>query len=90
MTQRHIKALVEGRVQGVWFRRSTQLQAQPLGITGYAKNLSDGRVEVRASGDSEAVAELIRWLHQGPANAQVVRVTVEETGPQTCDDFTTC
>ena len=90
MKLRHIRALVEGRVQGVWFRRSTQQQAQPLGITGHAKNLPDGRVEVLASGDSEAVAALIRWLHQGPANAQVVRVTVEETGPIDHTDFTTC
>jgi len=66
--------LVSGRVQGVWYRAATQQQALGLGITGYAKNLPDGRVEVLACGAEENVAELEQWLWQGPPLAKVSKV----------------
>ncbi|MCB1561577.1 MAG: acylphosphatase [Xanthomonadales bacterium] len=69
--------LIEGRVQGVWFRGSTQQQAQRLGIRGHAINLADGRVEVLAVGSADAVDELAAWLRHGPANAEVARVQRE-------------
>ncbi len=70
--------LVSGRVQGVFFRASTQRQAQRLALTGYANNLPDGRVEVLAAGSAAALAELERWLWQGPPAAEVKAVLVEE------------
>lgn len=63
--------LVSGRVQGVFFRASTREQAQRLGLRGYARNLPDGRVEVLAVGEADAVDALARWLQHGPPQARV-------------------
>ncbi len=65
---------ISGRVQGVFFRASTQQQAQQLGLTGHALNLPDGRVEVLACGAPEAMVQLEDWLHQGPPGARVDEV----------------
>jgi len=65
---------VSGRVQGVAFRYATQRQAQALGVSGWARNLADGRVEVLACGESDAVDKLCAWLHQGPSLARVTEV----------------
>lgn len=77
---------VSGRVQGVWFRGSTQREANELGVTGYARNLPDGRVEVLACGPQAAVDALCEWLQQGPTLARVSEVQclpVECPLPQT-------
>jgi acylphosphatase len=71
------RCLVAGRVQGVFYRASTRARAQALGITGHARNLPDGRVEVLACGAPEAVATLCDWLWQGPPAADVTAVEVE-------------
>jgi acylphosphatase len=70
----YTKAWVTGKVQGVWFRRSTQEQALKLNITGYAQNLPDGRVEVLMCGSKEAVKHLSEWLWKGPDRAHVTHV----------------
>lgn len=62
---------VEGKVQGVWFRASTREQAVRLGLRGFARNLDDGRVEVLAAGEADAIDALARWLAHGPTNARV-------------------
>jgi len=62
---------IEGRVQGVLFRESTRRAAQPMGITGYAKNMPDGSVQVLACGEPGALNRLTEWLKQGPPMAQV-------------------
>jgi len=62
---------VTGRVQGVFYRASTRDEAQRLGLTGWVRNCFDGRVELLACGDSTALSQLERWLHQGPPLAQV-------------------
>lgn len=72
---RHVRCIVDGRVQGVGFRYATQREARRLGIVGWARNLADGTVEVAASGTSEAVAELLEWLEEGPAFAIVASVS---------------
>ncbi|MEJ2453337.1 MAG: acylphosphatase [Candidatus Thiodiazotropha sp.] len=72
-----IRCLVAGRVQGVFFRASTRNEAQRLGLTGYARNLMDGRVEVVACGDKEAVETLREWLRRGPPDARVSGVACE-------------
>ena len=69
-----LRCLVAGRVQGVWYRGSTQRQALALGITGSARNLPDGRVEVLACGDEAALQQLQDWLWQGPPAAEVTDV----------------
>lgn len=63
--------LVSGRVQGVFFREASRQQALPLGLTGHAINLSDGRVEVLAHGPVEALDALESWLAKGPPAARV-------------------
>ena len=67
---------VSGRVQGVFFRASTRDRARELGVTGYARNLHDGRVEVLACGKPDAVEALCRWLWQGSPSSQVTAVNV--------------
>lgn len=66
--------LIEGRVQGVLFRESTRRAALPLGITGHAKNMEDGSVQVLACGEPGALNQLAEWLNQGPPMARVDRV----------------
>ena len=68
--------LVEGRVQGVFFRASTQAEALRLGLLGWVRNLPDGRVEVLAAGSPAAQQALAAWLAIGPPRARVERVTV--------------
>lgn len=80
---------IEGRVQGVWFRESTRRAAVPLGITGYAKNLADGSVEVLACGEPAALDRLTEWLGQGPPMAQVTKVESQPTDSERPDSFTT-
>jgi acylphosphatase len=80
---------IEGRVQGVWFRESTRRAAVPLGITGYAKNLPDGSVEVLACGEAAALDRLTEWLGQGPPMAQVTKVESQPTNSERPDSFTT-
>ena len=81
--------LVTGRVQGVFFRASTARVARRLELTGYAKNLADGRVEVLACGMAHAVAELEAWLWQGPSASSVTDVGGETLTIDPPADFLT-
>ena len=63
--------LVQGKVQGVWFRASTRDVAVRLGLAGHARNLPDGRVEVLVAGDAGAIDQLQAWLQEGPPMARV-------------------
>ena len=76
--------IVHGRVQGVFFRSSTRTQALRLLLTGQARNLADGSVEVLACGEDAALDALQRWLHVGPPAARVSRVvrTVADIAPE--------
>lgn len=78
---RRVHITVSGRVQGVFFRANTQEVAQRLGLVGYVRNLPDGRVEVVAEGDEEALRKLIDWCHEGPSLARVERVEVRWENP---------
>jgi len=71
------RCLVGGRVQGVFFRAATREQAMRLGVSGYARNLGDGRVEIMVCGDPDAVAQLRDWLRTGPPMARVTGVACE-------------
>jgi len=74
--------LVSGKVQGVFFRAGTREQAQRLGLRGHARNLADGRVEVVAVGDGDAIDALADWLRHGPPMARVdgvVRTAIDES-----------
>lgn len=77
-----VRCWVHGIVQGVGFRYSTQREALQLGITGYARNMDDGSVEVVACGDAKQVEKLMVWLKAGgPRSARVDRVLTEPHQP---------
>ncbi|MCS2610635.1 acylphosphatase [Halomonas dongshanensis] len=77
MPDQCVRAWVTGKVQGVGYRRSMQSQALTLGVTGYAHNLPDGRVEALMCGPAESIVKLCEWLRQGPPNAHVTHVDIE-------------
>jgi acylphosphatase len=69
---------VSGRVQGVYYRGSAAQRARELGVTGYARNLPDGRVEVFACGEDAAVQAFVAWLWVGSTASRVTAVEVAE------------
>jgi acylphosphatase len=71
------RALVSGRVQGVFFRDATRRRAQELRLMGWVRNLPDGRVEVHAVGDPAACESLLQFLRVGPPRAEVTGVDVQ-------------
>ena len=75
---RQVSIHVYGKVQGVWFRSSTQHKATELGLVGYVMNESDGSVAMVAAGTEAAIESLIAWVHHGPELARVESVAVEE------------
>lgn len=83
------RCVVAGRVQGVFFRATAREQAMRLGLTGYARNLPDGRVEVFACGPADAVGALREWLRNGPPQAQVTGVACEPAPFQALSGFAT-
>jgi acylphosphatase len=85
------RSLVSGRVQGVFYRASCVRKAQSLGVTGYARNLHDGRVEVLACGEPAQVEQFIAWLWEGsPASrdASVDTVELDPAGVQRAETIT--
>ena len=82
-----IHFLVSGRVQGVFFRMHTRQQAQRHGLTGWVRNLPDGRVEGIACGETAGIKALQQWLAQGPDLASVANVEVKELDYQGFDRF---
>lgn len=69
---------VKGRVQGVFYRASAQDRAQQLGLSGWVKNLDDGRVEAVACGTEQQLVEFEQWLQQGTAMSRVDVVEVKD------------
>lgn len=76
--KRCVKLVVYGRVQGVCFRKFTQMKAHHLGIMGTVRNVSDGSVEIVAQADASVLQAFIDWCHKGPITARVDRVTMSE------------
>ena len=72
------QCLVGGRVQGVFYRATAARRAQELAIRGHARNLPDGRVEVLAYGDEEAVRTFVSWLWTGSTASKVTSVDVTD------------
>lgn len=79
MSNQRVSMLISGKVQGVYYRASAARKAAELGVTGYAKNLPDGRVELVAEGPEAALASLRQWCSDGPPAAQVDRVDATES-----------
>lgn len=70
--------VISGKVQGVYYRASTEAAAKEIGVSGYAKNLPDGRVEVVAEGDEHQLERLRAWCDQGPPAARVDLIEVSK------------
>lgn len=79
--RRRLRAVVQGRVQGVNFRHHTRLRALALGLAGAVRNRGDETVEVVAEGDEASLRALLGWLQQGPSLAHVTRVDVSWLAP---------
>lgn len=76
MMRWHIE--IEGRVQGVFYRKSTKEKADSLGLSGWVKNEPNGAVTAEAEGDESTLKALVDWCHVGPPAAQVSSVKVTE------------
>jgi acylphosphatase len=83
-----VRALLSGRVQGVFFRAETRQAARRNGVSGWVRNTSDGRVEAVFEGREGDVDQMVQWCHDGPPNARVDDIRVrEETYTGEFDDF---
>ncbi len=72
-----VRVLIEGRVQGVFFRAHARDQAAQFKLTGWVQNLPDGRVEAMVEGSPEQVEAFVNWCHAGPTSAKITGTTVE-------------
>lgn len=79
--------LISGRVQGVFYRGSARAAALELNVTGWVRNLDDGRVEAVACGEAHALDAFARWLAHGPPHACVSDIVAREAEPQSYSDF---
>jgi acylphosphatase len=75
------RSFVSGRVQGVFYRATCARKAASLGLTGYARNLTDGRVEVLVYGEEAAVLEFVACLWKGSPASKVTDVATEHADP---------
>lgn len=82
-----VRVVVEGRVQGVWFRESTRREAQRLGVAGWVRNLSDGSVEAVFEGGEPAVETIVAWAHRGPERAAVTGIERSDETPEGATGF---
>jgi len=82
-----VHVYVSGRVQGVYYRASTRDTARELGVDGWVRNLSDGRVEAVFEGPETAVDELVEWCETGSRAADVERVETTAEKPEGVDGF---
>jgi acylphosphatase len=81
------RVVVHGRVQGVWFRDTTQREAQRHGVAGWVRNVDDGTVEALFEGEPAGVEALVRFVHDGPPKARVEQVVVEDARPEGLQGF---
>ena len=75
------RLLISGIVQGVGYRYSCRREAQGLGLTGWVRNLPDGRVEAVLQGTREQVERMIKWCYRGPEEARVSDIAVSYEEP---------
>jgi DNA ligase D-like protein (predicted 3'-phosphoesterase) len=82
-----VRALVRGKVQGVFFREATVQRAEATGVRGWVRNAEDGTVLVHAEGAAGAVDELVAFLEEGPPAARVEAVAVEQVKVEGHEQF---
>lgn len=78
MADKTLLVLVKGRVQGVFFRAFVKEQANRLGVKGYVRNRSDGRVEAVCCGNEKALKELLKQINKGPVLSRVEKVEAKQ------------
>ena len=81
MARARKRVLVEGRVQGVFFRETCARMAQQAGVAGWVRNRVDGRVDACFEGEEDAVGRMVAWCRSGPSRAHVERVEVVTEEP---------
>ena len=82
-----IHIIISGKVQGVFFRVTAKRKAQGLNLTGWVKNTAEGNVEIMVSGESEVLEKFLKWCNQGPENASVENVKINNKDYQPFDSF---
>jgi acylphosphatase len=82
------RVLVQGRVQGVFFRETARRRAQSAGVAGWIRNNSDGTVEAVFEGEADAVERLVGFCREGPRGARVEWVDVSAEEPEGLSGFT--
>lgn len=82
-----VSVIIEGKVQGVWYRGWTEATARELGLSGWVRNLSDGSVEALFSGEDAAVEDMLERCWQGPEPAIVTAVNTQAGEAPETDDF---
>jgi acylphosphatase len=87
VSEARARAVIRGRVQGVFFRAETRDRARSLGLSGWVRNVPDGTVEAVFEGDRERIESILGWCRQGPALAQVDEVQVEWLEPTNEEGF---
>jgi acylphosphatase len=76
-----VHVVVEGSVQGVFFRASCARQARRLGLSGFVRNSRDGAVEAEFEGRADQVDAMVAWCRNGPPSARVDDVTIDAIAP---------
>ena len=84
------RVVVQGQVQGVFFRETTRRRAVSTGVAGWVRNLPDGRVEAVFEGERDAVERLVDFVREGPRGARVDWVDVVSEEPEGLSDFEIC
>lgn len=86
--KKRLQVHIFGRVQGVWFRGSTQRKAQEIQLCGFVRNEPDGSVYLEIEGPEEVLADMIEWCWKGPELAKVTDVKIKETNFLNEEGFT--
>lgn len=88
MSIKTVHVYIRGKVQGVWFRATTKEQAEKHGVSGWVRNMNDGRVEALFEGKSENVDAMVDWCQRGSPLSNVKNVKVQELSNSVgCSDF---
>ena len=87
MNQKTVHIIVEGKVQGVFYRATAKEMADEIGVKGWVKNKEDGNVEIVASGSEQEVEDFINWCRKGPKRAVVTNLIITPLQNQEFEKF---
>ena len=82
-----VNLLIKGKVQGVYYRIAAKEEADKLGIAGWVKYISEGRVEIMATGSEKQLEQFIAWCYKGPEKAEVTDVIATPLSEQAFQEF---